>query len=477
MPEPLKSFRHFATMQRIMSKLFCEFPKDFVWGTATAAYQVEGAAAEDGRGPSVWDTFCRRPGAIAMDHSGDVGPDHYHRFKQDVAMMKELGLRGYRLSISWPRVFPADARNANPKGVDFYNRLIDELLKAGIQPWVTLFHWDLPQWCEDKYRGWESIDCAKDFADYAQFMARQIGDRVNGIMTINEFTCYLDSGYSTGPQPPGFAPGKVVSAKALHQARHHAVYGHGLAARAIRAACGAKCPPVGLAENIPNIVPLLETPEHIEATRKALRELAGMYLTPVMEGKYHPAYLQKCGADAPVFTEEQMQVAGTKLDFVGLNLYAPTYIRHDPSAPNGWSIVTCDANYPRMDMPWLYIGPSITYWGPRIVHELWKVPAIYITENGCANPDRPTPDNEILDTARVMYLQQHLIHAHRATAEGIPLKGYFLWSLLDNFEWASGYTKRFGITYVNYETLQRSPKLSAHFYADVIRRNAVGGAL
>ncbi|HEY7088082.1 MAG TPA: GH1 family beta-glucosidase [Tepidisphaeraceae bacterium] len=455
-----------------MSKLYCEFPKDFVWGCATASYQIEGAANEDGRTPSVWDTFSRRPGAIAMDHNGDRSTDHYHLYKQDVGLMKRLGLKGYRFSVSWSRIFPDHTRKPNPKGIDFYKRLIDELLAADIQPWMTLFHWDLPQWCEEQYGGWESKDCSKDFADYAGFMAKTFGDRVRGFMTINEFLCFLDSGYGSNPS---FAPGKVTSRKVLNQARHHAVYGHGLAVQAIRAACGSKCPPVGLAENIPNIVPLLETPEDVSATKEALRELAGMYLTPIMEGRYHPDYLESQGADAPSFTGEEMKVIGTKIDFVGLNLYAPTYIRHDSTQKCGWSTVPCDQAYPTLHMPWLYIGPAITYWAPRIVSELWRVPAIYITENGCAYPDRPDKSDQILDTARVMYLQQHLIHAHRAVAEGYPLKGYFLWSLLDNFEWAYGYTKRFGIHYVNYQTLERTPKLSAKFYAAVIKRNAVGG--
>jgi beta-glucosidase len=199
-----------------------------------------------------------------------------------------------------------------------------------------------------------------------------------------------------------------------------------------------------------------------------------MYMTPIMEGAYHPAYLEKQGADAPVFTDEEMRAISTPLDFAGFNLYAPAYIRHAPNSPSGWAHVACDESYPRMNMPWLLLGPSILYWVPRLVSELWKVPTIYITENGCANSDRPDAENEIWDTARMMYLQQHFIAAHRAVAEGYPLKGYFLWSLMDNFEWAFGYTKRFGLCYVNYETMERIPKLSAKFYSDVIRRNAVG---
>jgi beta-glucosidase len=367
-----------------------------------------------------------------------------------------------------PRIW----RPSKSVGVDFYDRLIDALLAANIQPWLTLFHWDLPQWAEDRFGGWESKDCARAFADYASFMAARFGDRLAGIFTINEFGCFLDKAYTVNDEP--FAPGKIVSRRIFNQSRHDAVYAHGLAVQAIRAAAPSELR-IGLAENIPNVVPILEGAEHIAAAREALRELSGMYMTPILEGKYHAAYLENQGADAPVFSDDEMRVISSPIDFLGLNLYAPVYIRQDSDDPRGWSIVECDANYPRMDMPWLAIGPSILYWCPRLVTEAWNVPEIYITENGCAAADRLTADKEIWDVGRVMYLQQHLIHAHRATAEGLPLKGYFLWSLLDNFEWAFGYTKRFGIHYVNYETLERTPKLSAKFYADVIRRNAVGG--
>lgn len=453
-----------------MSKIFCPFPKDFTWGAATAAYQVEGAAAEDGRTPSVWDTFARRPGATAFEQTGDRAVDHYHLYEQDVALIARLGIRAYRFSASWSRVVPNGRGSLNQKGLDFYDRLVDELLAANVQPWMTLFHWDLPQWAEDRYRGWESRQCAEDFADYAGVICKRLGDRLSGVFTINEFFCFLDKAYTASGEI--FAPGKVVARKILNQARHHAVYGHGLAAQAVRAVCKA---PVGLAENIPNVVPLLETPDDISAARQALREMTGMYLTPIMEGKYHPAYLEKEKADAPVFTEQEMKVIGTPLDFIGINLYAPTYVRHDPSVARGWSEVPCGEHYPKMHMPWLNIGPSILYWGPRLCAELWSPRAIYVTENGCAYPDKPNSKNEIDDPARVMFLQNHLMHLQRAVAEGIAVKGYFLWSLLDNFEWAFGFTKRFGICYVNYQTLERIPKLSARFYSEVIRNNALGG--
>jgi beta-glucosidase len=453
-----------------MTKAYCPFPKDFTWGVATASYQVEGAVAEDGRTPSVWDTFTRRPGAIVQGQTGDRAVDHYHRYKEDVALMRRLGIKAYRFSSSWSRVVPSGRGSINQKGLDYYDRLVDELLAAKIEPWLTLFHWDLPQWAEDQYRGWESKQCALDLADYATLICKRLGDRLSGVFTTNEFFCFLDKAYTANGEI--FAPGKVVSRKVLNQARHHAIYGHGLAAQAVRVVCKA---PIGLAENIPNIVPALETTEDIAAAREALREISGMYLTPIMEGKYHPAYIENEKADVPVFTEAEMMVIRTPLDFIGINLYAPTYIRHDPSAPRGWREVPCDDNYPKMHMPWLNIGPSITYWGPRLCAEAWNPRAIYITENGCAYPDKPNAQNQIDDIARVMFLQNHLIHLHRAVAEGIAVKGYFLWSLLDNFEWAFGYTKRFGICYVDYQTMQRIPKLSARFYSEVIRSKAVGG--
>ena len=386
--------------------------------------------------------------------------------------MKELGLRAYRFSISWSRIFPDGTGARNPAGLDFYNRLVDELLAAGIQPWMTLFHWDLPQALEDRFGGWESKECAHAFADFAGFMAGRLGDRVAGIFTINEFGCFLDKGYGTDPEL--FAPGKRTSRKVLNQARHHAVYGHGLAVLAVRAALPRPVP-VGLAENAAASIPILETREDIAAAREAFREINGMFLTPIFEGAYHPAYLEDQGADAPSFTEEEMRVISTPLDFLGLNLYAGNYVRHDPDSARGWTAVPCDADYPRMHIDWLTIAPSILYWSPRHAAELWNPPAIYITENGCPNPDSPDGNHAIMDTGRVMFLQQYLMHAHRCATEGYPLKGYFLWSLLDNFEWARGFTKRFGIIYVDYETLERIPKLSARYYKQVIASNSWTG--
>ncbi|HVU32942.1 MAG TPA: GH1 family beta-glucosidase [Opitutaceae bacterium] len=453
---------------------YCPFPDDFVWGAATAAYQVEGAAAKDGRSASVWDVFCRRPGSVRHGHNGDVATDHYHRFSADVALMRQLGLRAYRFSISWSRVIPDGVGRVNPAGFDFYERLVDTLLGAGIQPWATLFHWDLPHALEERFGGWESAECARAFGDYAHQVAQRLGDRLAGVFTTNEFFCFLDKGY--GFDPELFAPGKQVSRRVLNQARHHAIYGHGLAVQAIRSACGRRVP-VGLAENPAACVPIRETPADIDAARRAFREMTGMYLTPIFEGQYHPAYLETEGSDAPVFADEEMRTISTPLDFAGFNLYAPTYVRSAPETPRGWAQVRCDDEYPRVGMPWLLLGPSIMYWVPRFASELWRVPAIHITENGCADPEMGEGDAQVWDLARVMYLQQHLATMHRAIAEGYPVKGYFHWSLMDNFEWAYGYTRRFGLCHVDTTTLERTPKLSAQVYSDIIRRNALGGVV
>jgi len=450
---------------------YYRFPAGFLWGTATASYQVEGAAREDGRGPSVWDTFSHAPGNVDSDHTGDVAVDQYHRYRDDVKLMKDLGVKAYRFSIAWPRVLPGGTGTPNEKGLAYYDRLVDELLANGIQPWPTLFHWDLPQAIEDRFGGWRSRDTAQAFADYAALIAKRLSDRVRHFFTINEFTCFTDMSYGTPPGSICFAPGLHLDTSARNQIRHHALLGHGLAAQALRA--HARQPiKVGLAENASLCVPAMETDADIAAARKAFRETNGRFLTAVMEGRYLETYLAEQGTNAPVFTDTDMAVIGTPLDFVGLNAYAPSYVRAAAN-PAGFESLPMPESYPRMVMPWLYIGPQILYWGPRFLKELWDVKAVYVTENGCAALDKLTPKKEVLDLDRVMYLRQHFIAAHRATAEQWPLKGYFLWSLLDNFEWCCGYTRRFGIHYVNYETLERTPKMSAHFYREVIRRNAV----
>ena len=450
-------------------KDYYSFPGTFVWGVATAAYQVEGAADEDGRGPSIWDTFSRMPGRVALDHTGDVAVDQYHRYKEDVQLMKSLGVRAYRFSVSWPRVFPEGYGQVNEKGLAYYDRLVDELLANGIEPWVTLFHWDLPQALEDQFGGWESRETSKYFSQYAAAVSARLSDRVRHFFTINEFNNIADGGHGGGV----FAPGKDLPPKQFNQVRHHAVLAHGLSVQAIRDSA-RKPVVVGLAENPSIPVPVMETPEHIGAARAAMRENNAHFLTAVMEGRYPGSYLEAQGDAAPEFTDADMKAIGSPLDFVGINTYTPCYVRATADKPGAFEIIPPPESYPHiMDLGWLRLGPEVLYWAPRLMKEVWGVDHVVISENGCPSSDRPAPDGEIYDTDRVMYIRNHLVHAHRAVSEGWPLKGYFLWSLLDNFEWARGYTCRFGICYVNYRTLERTPKLSARYYREVIARSAV----
>jgi beta-glucosidase len=440
------------------------FPKGFLWGCATAAYQIEGGANEDGRGPSNWDIFAHTPGKIFNGDTGDVADDSYHRYKEDVQLLKNLGVSTYRMSISWSRIFPEGKGQPNPKGLDYYNRVIDELLANHIQPYVTLFHWDLPAALEG---GWQSRDTAKAFADYAGYMAQHISDRVHHFMTTNEFLCFTDLGYRDGRNAPGL---KLPPAE-VNQVRHNGILAHGLGVQAIRAHARPGTQ-VGLAENATTFVPVIETPEHIAAAQKATRDGNAPFLTALMEGKYIDSYLKREGANAPKVEPGDMEAIGSKLDFVGLNVYTPTYVRADGSA-KGYVVEPKQTSYPHMPSEWLTIGPECIYWAIRNVSEIWKPKGIYITENGCSADDVLTSEGRIEDTDRVMYLRNHVTNLHRAAAEGYPIKGYFLWSLMDNFEWGDGYSKRFGIHYVDYKTLKRTPKLSAEWYKAVIAANAV----
>lgn len=443
------------------------FPQGFLWGSATASYQVEGAYQEDGRGLSIWDTFSHTAGKTFNGDTGDVADDFYHRYREDIAMMKEMGLKSFRFSVAWPRVFPAGTGSPNPKGLDFYHKLVDALLAADIQPYCTLFHWDLPQTLEDK-GGWRSRDTAEAYAVYAGYVAKHLGDRVKHYMTLNEMSTFVNVGYRDGRHAPGLKLDKAGVA----QVAHHACLAHGLGVQAIRANAPAGTL-VGLAENAAAIVPVVETPEHVAAARKAMREENAMFLTAVMEGRYTDRYLARLGAAAPKFTAAEMKAIGSPVDFVGLNIYTPHYVRADGSE-QGYANVHAPASFPHMESPWLTIGPEALYWGPKLASEVWPIKAIYISENGCSAADTLTPDGQVLDTDRTMYLRNYLTHLQRGVSEGVPVKGYFLWSLLDNYEWADGYAKRFGIVYVDFKTQKRTPKLSAQFYKATIAANAVG---
>jgi beta-glucosidase len=456
------------------------FPEGFVWGVATAAYQVEGAWNEDGKGESIWDRFAHEPGNVANNDTGDVANDHYHRYKEDVALMKDLGVTAYRFSIAWPRIFPEGEGTPNPAGVDFYSRLVDELLGAGIEPFVTLYHWDLPQALHDKYGGWQSKDTCKAFADYAGYTAAQLGDRVKHYFTINEFATFVETGYKgTDVQVGGgktvhlgAAPGLALDDAGVRQVRHHAVLGHGLAVQALRAQApsGTK---VGFAENMVVAVPVINTPEHVRAAEAATRDKNASYMTVMMEGRYTDQYLAEAGGAAPTFTDDELQAISSPLDFVGINVYRPNLYVEPSDDPAGYREIPINASHPKMQSEWHIVDPEVMYWAPRHMQSIWNAPSIFITENGCAAADVVADDGRVYDSDRVMFLRACLGQLQRATLDGVPVDGYFLWSAQDNFEWIYGYGNRFGIVYVDFDTLQRTPKLSASWFREAARQNAV----
>ena len=454
--------------QIVAPKQNLAFPKGFLWGTATASYQVEGAANEDGRGMTIWDSFSHTPGNVLNNDTGDVACDFYHKYKEDIQLIKSLNAKSYRFSIAWSRIFPNGTGAPNAKGLDFYNRMVDELLANGIEPFATLYHWDLPQALQDKYKGWQSKETSKAFADYAGFMAEKLSDRVKHFFTLNELWTFIQLGYGDGV----FAPGLKLPAAELNQARHHAVLAHGLAVQAIRAH-GKPGTKVGLAENVKVAVPYIETPEHIKAAEIATREFNAGYMTVIMEGKYTDTFLKNAGADAPKFTAEELKIISSPLDFVGINIYNPESYVQASTNKDGYEKIPFAKSHPTTTSKWELLGPETLYWGAKHVQKLWNVKEIYITENGCSGTDELTPDNHIYDTDRILFLRGYLTQLQRATAEGVPVKGYFYWSLVDNFEWASGYGTRFGLYYMDYKSLQRIPKLSVEYFRAMAKNNSV----
>ena len=444
------------------------FPSDFLWGTATSSYQIEGAVNEDDRGPSIWDRFAHTSGTIADRSNADTATDHYHRYKEDVQLMKALGARAYRFSIAWPRVFPNGASPPNPKGLDFYNRLLDELSANGIEPFATLYHWDLPQALQDRFGGWASRDTSKAFADYAAYVAERLSDRVKHFFTINECSRLVHFGHQIGAD----APGLKLSQSDVNQVRHNVALGHGLAVQAVRAHArtGTR---VGPAENAVSCIPAIETPENIRAAEVATRELNAGYLTVMLEGKYTDAFLAHAGNDAPKYTAEDLRIISSPVDFVGLNVYTADHYVVAADNERGFTLVQFPASFPHMKATWLRTAPEAMYWVPRHLAKLWNVKSIYITENGTSGSDQPAADGTVYDVDRIMYLRNYLTQLQRATSEGVPVLGYFLWSLMDNFEWLDGYEQRFGLYHVDFDTKRRTPKLSAAFYRETIARNAV----
>jgi beta-glucosidase len=445
-----------------------KFPDNFIWGTATAAYQVEGAVKEDGRGVSIWDTYSKLPGKIKNNDNGDIACDMYHRYREDVQLMKSIHTGAYRFSISWPRVFPNGTGTPNPKGLDFYNKLVDELLANGITPYATLYHWDLPQILQDKYGGWQSKETSKAFAEYAAYVTEKISDRVKHYFTLNEFYSFTDLSYGLGQ----LAPGLKLPQKEVAQVRHNAVLAHGMGLQAMRQV--AKSPlEIGVAENIVTAVPVIETQENIEAAKKATRELNAGLLTVMMEGKYTDNYLSSLGPDAPDFTAEELKLIAGPLDFVGINVYLANKYVLAANNETGYKLLPHAKNHPTMASPWHLVSPECLYWAPKLVKELWNPKEIYITENGCGATDDLSEEGQIIDTDRVMFIKNYLTQLHRATNEGIPVKGYFHWSLMDNFEWIFGYGIRFGLFYMDYKTLERTPKLSAEYFKNIAQSNTL----
>ncbi len=444
------------------------FRDDFLWGAATASYQIEGAAYEDGKGLSVWDTFCRQPGRVLEGHTGDTACDHYHRFKEDIAIMKDIGLKAYRFSVSWPRLLPAGAGAVNQKGVDFYNRLIDGLLDAGIAPFLTLFHWDYPQDLWNR-GGWLNPDSSDWFADYARLIGTRFGDRVHHFMTLNEPQIFIGHGHQSGEHAPGIRFPRFH----ILQMCHNVLLAHGKAVAALRAeAPGCK---VGVASAGNAYVPATPSPEDVEAARTATFALYpdtfvwsfGWWCDAMVLGRYPEGAAETFGWEMPAIGPNDMKTMSPPLDFWGQNIYFASRVRAD--GKGGRETVMPPVGHWKTAIGWT-VTPELMYYLPKFLYERYKLP-IYQTENGLSTHDHPSPDGKVHDPNRTDFLNAYLYHFRRAAEDGVDLRGYFQWSFMDNFEWAKGYDDRFGMVYVDYQTQRRIPKDSAAWYADVIKSN------
>jgi beta-glucosidase len=444
------------------------FPEDFVWGAATAAYQIEGAADVDGRGPSVWDVFARKKGATFEGDTGDVACDHYRRYAEDVALMKALGIQSYRFSVSWTRVLPEGTGRANPKGLDFYDRLVDELLKHDIRPFCTVFHWDFPQALYEK-GGWLARESADWFAEYAALLGDRLGDRVELWATQNEPQCFMGLGLLEGRH----APGDKLPLSRFLVAAHNGMRAHGKAVQALRSR--VKRAKIGYVIAAQVKRPATLAAEDVDAARTAMFSVRrrnvwnnAWWTDPVLLGRYPEDGLSLFGADMPKFSPSDLDEMKQPLDWLGLNVYfADTFRRGADGNPEH---VPHPPGQPRSAVDWQPIVPSCLYWASRFFHENYGLP-IYITENGLSTRDQVFLDGKVHDPQRIDYLHRVLLELSRAIAEGTPVRGYYAWSLLDNFEWADGYKQRFGLTYVDYATQRRIPKDSFHWYARVIATN------
>lgn len=444
-----------------------QFPADFCWGTATASYQIEGAAHEDGRGESIWDRFCATPGNVLNNDNGDIACDHYHRYREDVQLMKQLGLNAYRFSIAWPRILPTGRGQVNTAGLDFYDQLVDALLAEDIEPFATLYHWDLPQALQDEVGGWASRETADAFAAYADVVSRRLGDRVHHWITLNEPYVSAFIGHEIGRHAPGLRDSRVA-----WQTSHHLLLAHGLAVPLLRSN-GDPRTRVGITLSLSPFEPA--TPS--EDDRLLAQFLDGKsnrwFLDPVFRGSYPKDVLDLLPSFGNIVPEGEpgdAAIIARPLDFLGVNYYTRMIVHQRPDSKFG----TFDTVHPEgaeyTEMDW-EVHPRGLYDLLTRFHKEYQIPALYVTENGAAFKDVISEDGQVHDPRRVQYLRDHFTQAHTAMSEGVPLKGYFVWSLMDNFEWALGYTKRFGIVYIDYPTQRRIVKDSGHWYREAIIGN------
>lgn len=439
------------------------FPKDFLWGAATASYQIEGGWKEDGKGESIWDRFSHIPGKISDGSTGDVACDHYHLYPQDVQLMKDLGIQTYRLSISWPRIFPEGRGRPNPQGIEFYKKLINLLIQNKIKPAVTLFHWDLPQKLQD-IGGWANREVAGYFADYARYLFQELGDLVPIWITINEPSVYSFVGHNEGRHAPGISDFSTAL-----QVAHNLLLGHGKAVRAYRE-MGLKGE-IGLAQNMSSVYPASEKEADQAAAWRNDGHWNRWFCDPLFKGEYPKDMLEWYSTRVvlPEIHKDDLEIISTPADFMGLNNYYASRIKHDDTR---WPLNLSDSfigEY-RTAMGW-GINPECFYDLLKRLGSDYPGVKIYITENGCAFNDQINRDGEVLDDNRVDFLYNHLRSVYRALQEGVNIAGYYVWSLMDNFEWAEGYTKRFGLVYIDYPTQRRIIKKSGYWYREVIRNN------
>jgi beta-glucosidase len=449
--------------RNLMKTNFYSFPENFIWGAATSSYQIEGAWNENGKGESIWDRFSHTPGKVNNGDTGDVACDHYHRWREDVALMKAMALKAYRFSIAWPRVLPSGRGAINQAGLDFYSRLVDALLEADIVPWVTLYHWDLPQALEDE-GGWPARMSVDAFVEYADAVTRALGDRVKNWITFNEPWVSAFVGYKDGRHAPG-----LTDREAAVAAAHHLLLSHGRTVPVIRANCPDAY--VGITLNL--------TPQEPASSSIPDRKLAtwidgyiNRYFLDPLVGRGYPGDITAgYGKAMNVVQAGDMEEIAVPIDFLGINNYTRNIARDEDAKNNEPQTLFRGDEITEMDWE---VYPLGLYNILGRLHFEYNFPAIYITENGAAFPDELNEDREVDDPARLSYIQRHLEMVHNAIQIGVPVKGYFVWSLLDNFEWAFGYSKRFGIVYVDYLTLQRIPKSSAKWYRQVINENGLG---